>query len=255
MAAVAAAVALAIQNRSLRAELARVETDFAAAREASGTARSPELPSADAGRPAPQDAVAPQDVPGRVDREAFEKAVEERAVARAKEMEDQQRNEREAHRREWENATEEEREEHRKQFRERMQAHSAAQISEFETKVGLDVEQCAAFEMELETFDNRVREIAERFAVMIDGGVAPGFELQARLLNEMSAAAIDAYDGIDDALPEGWREKGGDFNMIFGMSPVSMAPLFDAMRRAGVFGPHGPGPFGPFDGRRGRSRQ
>lgn len=204
---------------------------------------------------APQAAVSAQAVAGGWDKEAFEKAVEERAAARAKEIEDQQRNEREAHRREWENATEEEREEYRRQFRERMQAHSAAQISEFETKAGLDDNQCAAFEMELEAFDNRVREIAERFAVMIDGGVAPGFEMQARIMNEMSAAAVDAYAGINDALPEGWREKGGDFNMIFGMSPVSMSPLFDAMRRAGVFGPHGPGPFGPFGGRRNQSRR
>ncbi len=248
--AVAAAVALAFQNRSLRAELARARAGSAEAGEVQEAAPPAETPSASA----EAETSAPQDVPAGVDREAFEKAVEERALSRAKEIEDQQRNEREARRREWENATEEEREEHRKQFRERMQAHSAAQITEFETKAGLDVDQCAAFEMELEAFDNRVREIAERFAVMIDGGVAPGFEMQAMIMKEMSAAAVDAYAGINDALPENWRERGGDFNMIFGMSPVSMSPLFDAMRRAGVFGPHGPGPFGPFDGRRGRSR-
>ena len=250
LAAFAAVVALACQNRSLRASLARAEAQLAAG--GAGAPRpspetAPAAAAAESGTP-PKDAPT-QPPPGGMDGEAFEKAVEERAAVRAEEIARARRDEREARRREWENATEEEREEHRRQFQARMQEHATAQITEFETKAGLDVEQCSAFEMELEAFDAKVRAIAERFAVMIDGGVPAGFEMQARIMNEMSTAALDAYAGINEVLPEGWREKGGDFNMIFGMSPSSMNPLFDAMRRTGVFGRRGPGPFGPFRGR------
>ena len=254
-AAIAAAAVLAVQNRALRSELARAE------------ARAAALPSAESAPPeraashdpapdapeqaAPAVAPAPEASPAipAADREAFEKAVEERAAARVEELERERRDEREARRREWENATEEEREAHRREFQARMQEHATAQITEFETKAGLDVEQCAAFEMELESFDSRVREIAERFAVMVDGGVPFGFEMQMRIMNEMSAAVLDAYDGIAEVLPDGAREKGGEFNMMFGVSPSSLNSLFDAMRRSGAFGPRGPGPFGPFRGR------
>lgn len=255
-AAIAAAAALAVQNRALRSELARAETRAAALPSAESAPPesaashdpAPDAPeqAAPAVAPAPE---APPAIPAAADREAFEKAVEERAAARVEEIEKERRDEREARRREWENATEEEREAHRREFQARMQEHATAQITEFETKAGLDVEQCAAFEMELETFDARVREIAERFAVMVDGGVPFGFEMQTRIMNEMSAAVLDAYDGIAEVLPDGAREKGGEFNMMFGVSPSSLNSLFDAMRRSGAFGPRGPGPFGPFRGR------
>ena len=83
---------------------------------------------------------------------------------------------------------------------------------------------------------------------MIDGGMAPDFEMQVRMMNEMSEAALDAYDGLDEVLPEGWRKSGGSFNMLFGMSPTSLEPVFDAMRRTGGPAARGPGPFGPFMG-------
>lgn len=258
-AAIAAAAVLAVQNRALRSELARAEaraaalpsTESAPPVRVAGNDPAPGAPdapeqAAPAVAPAPE---APPAIPAAADREAFDKAVEERAAARVEEIEKERRDEREARRREWENATEEEREAHRREFQARMQEHATAQISEFETKAGLDVEQCAAFEMELESFDSRVREIAERFAVMVDGGVPFGFEMQTRIMNEMSAAVLDAYDGIAEVLPDGAREKGGEFNMMFGVSPSSLNSLFDAMRRSGAFGPRGPGPFGPFRGR------
>lgn len=249
-AALVAVAALAFQNRSLRASLARAEARLAAGGAGAPPPSAETVPAAAAAEVEATPKGVPTQAPSAgVDGEAFEKAVEERAAARAEEIARARRDEREARRREWENATEEEREEHRRQFQTRMQEHATAQITEFETKTGLDVEQCSAFEMELEAFDAKVRAISERFAVMIDGGVPAGFEMQARIMNEMSTAALDAYAGINEVLPEGWREKGGDFNMLFGMSPSSMNPLFDAMRRAGVFGRRGPGPFGPFRGR------
>lgn len=249
-AALAAAAALAVQNRALRAELARAGARGVPPPPAQAAPEAPGAPEAGgAAADASSAPVSAPAVPAAADREAFEKAVEERAAARAEEIEKERRDEREARRREWENASEEEREAHRREFQARMQEHATAQITEFETKAGLDVEQCSAFEMELEAFDARVREIAERFSVMVDGGVPFGFEMQARILNEMSAAAIDAYAGIGEVLPEGARENGGEFNMMFGLSPSSLNPLFDAMRRSGAFGMHGPGPFGPFRGR------
>lgn len=258
-AAIAAAAVLAVQNRALRSELARAEAraaalpsaesappERAASHDPAPDALDAPEQAAPAVAPAPE---APPAIPAAADREAFEKAVEERAAARVEELERERRDEREARRREWENATEEEREAHRREFQARMQEHATAQITEFETRAGLDVEQCAAFEMELESFDSRIREIAERFAVMVDGGVPFGFEMQTRIMNEMSAAVLDAYDGIAEVLPDGAREKGGEFNMMFGVSPSSLNSLFDAMRRSGAFGPRGPGPFGPFRGR------
>ena len=129
-----------------------------------------------------------------------------------------------------------------------MQEHAAAQIADFEKKAGLDLDQCAAFELELESFDSRIREIAERYAVMVDGGMQPGFEMQARIMNEMSAAALDAYAGIGELVPGGQGGDDAGFNLMFGLSPDSLSPLFDSFRRSGAFMQMGG--FGGF-GRRG----
>ncbi len=265
--ACAAAVALAVQNRALRASLARAETEVAdlkaAAAEKSSRPGTPAVATAAAPQSAPtaSPAAAPDADTAERDRASFEKAVEERAAARADEIVRERHEEREARRREWENATDEEREARRREFQKRMQEHATAQLAKFEADAALDDTQCAAFEMELEAFDSRVKDIAERYAVMIDGGVPLDFEMQLRMMNEMSSVALDAYTGLDEVLPEGWRKAGdGSFNVMFGISPSSLEPIFDAIQRSsGTSGLHGPGgPFGGFPGggrrRRGGNR-
>lgn len=95
-----------------------------------------------------------------------------------------------------------------------------------------------------DALNGRVREIAEEFAAAIDDGVPLDFELQLQMLHAFSGATLDAYAGFDEVLPEDWRERGEGYNMMFGISPDSMSPLFDAIYRSGVT-PGGPGGFGP----------
>ena len=248
-AAIAVAVVFAVQNRSLHTQLAQAEEKAALASVSIVSAGDPANrlhASPEAIDHAGQMVSNASEAGESVDQEEFDNAPSERVREPVSQPNSDGREERWSHRREWENATEEEREAHRREFRERMQAHANKQIADFEEKLSLDPEQCSAFEMELEAFDTRVREIGERFAVMVDGGVKFGVEMQARIMNEMSAAMLDAYDGLGEVLPEGWRENGGEFNVMFGISPGSLAPLFDALGRNGAFGSHGPGPFGPF---------
>lgn len=243
---IASTIALAVQNMSLRADL----RDSANAVRQSGGSGSI-APTVGEGRAVAPGEVAAETGPngggdpghagadgtpaaaipgGAIDREAFDKAVSGRVEA----LERERNEEREAHRRKWENATEEEREARRKEFRAGMRKFAAEQLDKFEKNTKLDLDQCAALEMELDVFDARVREIAERFAVMIDGGKKLDFEMQIRIMNEMSEAALETYDGIDEVLPEDWRENAGEFNVMFGLDPTSFSPIFDAMRRTGA---------------------
>lgn len=241
--AAAAAVTLAFDNRALRAKLVRADAELAKAKAAPPPPR--------ARRPAPvvirQAAPAPAAQEQAIDPAELEKTIEERAKARADAIDRERREEHEARRREWENASEEEREERRKEFQARMKEHFAAQLADFVEKTGLDDTQCASLEFELDALNGRVREIAEEFAAAIDDGVPLDFELQMQMLHEFSEATLEAYAGFDETLPEDWRERGKGFNMMFGVSPDSMNPLFDAIRRSGV-NPGGPGGFGPFSG-------
>ena len=59
------------------------------------------------------------------------------------------------------------------------------------------------------------------------------------MLNEMSAAVLDAYAGLDESLPEGWRERDEGFALLLGISPEAGEALFRVMRRSGGFRPGG----------------
>ena len=240
--AAAAAVTLAIDNRALREKLVRADAELAKAKAA------PPPPRARRPAPAAIRQAAPAQEPSAqgqaVDPDELEKTIEERAKARADAIDRERREEHEARRREWENASEEEREERRKEFRARIKEHFAAQLADFVEKTGLDDAQCASLEFELDALNGRVREIAEEFAAAIDDGVPLDVELQLQMLHAFSGATLDAYAGFDEVLPEDWRERGEGYNMMFGISPDSMSPLFDAIYRSGVT-PGGPGGFGP----------
>lgn len=259
-AGLAAALAVAAaRNRALDRELVNARAELDAMRDALASAEraKPGPPPRkraveDKGIPRP---AAPQ--PAAETGEDFDKAVEKRVSERMETMRREREEQREAWRRERENETPEQREARRKEFQERMQEHSAAQIRSFIEKAGLDEAQSAAFEGELAALDERVREIANVFAEDIGNGAKFDFETQAQLIYNMSAAVMDAYAGLDEVLPGGWRERDEEFNVLFGIGADAMNPLFDTLRQSGAHGMRG-FPFMPHPPRRddaGRSRR
>ena len=251
--------AVCVKNHALRANLAKTEAELAELRNAPAVVVAPtqalkpeRQPRAIQPKPAPS---APE-----TDGPALEKVVEERVEKRLEEIRREREAEREARRREWENMTDEQRAARRSEFQARMQEHASARLTEFIEKAELDENQCLALADELDLLDSRVREIAESFAADINAGAPFSFETQMQLLNNVSAAVIDAYSGLDESLPEGWREKDGEFNVMFGIGPDAINPLMDAMHKKGVFGmggfpfmggpPRGPGR----GGRRGQNQ-
>ena len=124
-----------------------------------------------------------------------------------------------------------------------MREHSAKRLAAFVDNVGLDEDGCVALEGELNTLDAKVREIAEDFAAAIGEGVPFNFETQMQLFNEMSSAVLDVYAGLDETMPDGWREKDSEFNVWLGIGPDAADPLFDALRKVGIRAPFmGPPP-------------
>lgn len=177
------------------------------------------------------------------DAAAFDKAVEDRVAQREAEREERRAAEREERRRAWENETEEQREARRKEFQARAKEFADARLTAFTTEAGLDETQQSALHSELQALDSRVREIADGFATAVEDGAPFGFETQMQLLNEMSAAILDTYAGLDESLPEGWREHDDGFLIMLGISPDAGESLFRAFRHGGGFR------FAPFPGR------
>ena len=238
-----ATAALAVRNRSLGAELAEARAALAAARE-SAPGKAPPRPRA------PKAAPGRTVVPGKaeaapVDGAAFDRAVEERAAALVEEERQRRDAERAERRRAWESETEEQREARRREFQERMREQASARLGEFAEKAGLDDRQCDALESELGLLDARVREIAGSFAEAVGEGAKFDFEAQMQLLNSMSAAVLDAYAGLDEKLPAGWRERDEGFNVMLGIGPDAFNPLFETLRRSGM---RGFGSLAPFMG-------
>lgn len=165
--------------------------------------------------------------------ENIEQEVETRVQQRLEAIQREREQEREARRREWENMTDEERDEKRREFQSRMVEFSTKKLDEFVEKTGLDEGQRLAFEDELGALDARMREIVQDFADYVEEGGNFGFEEQLLMVSESSAALLDAYAGLDDVLPEGWREKDCDFNVMFGIGPDAINPLMDALRKKG----------------------
>lgn len=224
-----------VKNHALRANLAKAEAELAELRSAPAVVVAPtqvlkpeRQPRTIQPKPAPS---APE-----TDGPALEKVVEERVEKRLEEIRREREAEREARRREWENMTDEQRAARRAEFQARMQEHASARLTEFIEKAELDENQCLALADELDLLDSRVREIAEAFAADINAGAPFSFETQMQLLNNVSSAVIDAYSGLDESLPEGWREKDGEFNVMFGIGPDAINPLMDAMHKKGMFG-------------------
>ena len=244
-----ATAALAVRNSALVAELAEVRETLAA--------RESELEKASKQPPAPKArpirVVERREVePAPIDVAAFDKAVEERAEALVEERRQQREAEREERRRAWEGGTEEEREARRREFQDRMREHAEARLTEFVEKVGLDDQQLAAVETELGNLDSRVREIVGSFAAAVDKGGKFDFESQMQLLNNMSAAVLDAYTGLDEALPKGWRDRDEEFNVMLGIGPDAFNPLVNSLRKSGN---RGFGAFMPFMGGGGPRRR
>ena len=235
------------KNRTLRDDLSRTRAELEAARTAIPDV--PQRPARPVAAPLPAPAPeAPAPSAPTFDREKFDKAVEARVEERIAAREAERAAEREARRRAWENETEEQRAARRQEFQARMREYAGERIAEFVEKTGLDEAQQAAFQGEMEILDARVREIADTFTGALEEGVPAGFETQMHLLNEMSAAVLDAYAGLDESLPEGWRERDEGFALLLGISPEAGEALFRAMRRSGGFRPGGPGGPGPFPG-------
>lgn len=239
-----ALAALAAKNRALRADLEDTRAALAALKAAPPPTSKAERPKRAPRRP-------PRGASGEAafDKDKFDKAVEEQVEQRVEERvaqrEAQREAEREARRRAWENETDEQREARRQEFHARIKEHAAKQLAEFIEKTHLDENQQAALEGELGVLDSRIREISEEFAAAVDEGLPFAFETQMQLLNNISTAVLDAYDGLDASLPEGWRESDDGFVVMMGINPDSGDALFRSLIKAGVMG-RGPG--GPFGG-------
>jgi len=242
VAGLAAALAVsAARTRALDRELVNVRAELDAAREALASAKRAK-PEPSQRKRAIEDMDLPREAapqPAAGTGEDFDKAVEKRVAERMETMRKEREEQREAWRRERENETPEQREARRREFQERIQEHSAAQIRSFIEKAGLDEAQSAAFEGELAALDERVREIAGVFAEDIGNGAKFDFETQAQLIYNMSAAVIDTYAGLDEVLPEGWRERDEEFNVLFGIGADAMNPLFDTLMQNGGHGMRG----------------
>ena len=245
----AAFAAQSVANRALRDNLATVKSELAAVKEAWRPSTRQSAPSI--AEPPPQMRTPVEEPPvaalPEFDEAEFDKAVEERVAEREKEREEERQAEREARRRAWENETDEQREARRQEFQTRMKEHAAQRVAEFAEKAQLDETQKAALDGELQQLGSRVREIADGFAAAVEEGASFGFETQMQLLNEMSAAVLDAYAGLDESLPEGWRDHDDGFVIMLGIGPEAGESIFRAMRRSGGFRPGG---FGPFQGGR-----
>ncbi|MBP5544895.1 MAG: hypothetical protein ILM98_12525 [Kiritimatiellae bacterium] len=247
--------AVAARNRALSADLEEAQAALAAFKAAPQPEKNVAVPRPASPRPPVAEPTPPPEP--EFDQEKFDKAVEERVAERVAERDAQREAEREERRRAWQNETEEQREARRQEFHARIKEHAAEQLAAFVEKTGLNEEQQMALEGELGLLDSRVREISEEFASALDEGVPFGFETQMQLMNNISAAVLDTFAGLDEALPEGWRESDEGFVVMMGIDPGSVDSLFRAMRRTGMRGMGMPfmrgGP--PPGGRRGRQQQ
>ena len=239
---------LAARNRALAAELNKAQATLAAhEKEPQKPARRPSAPKA------PRRVVVPRDgESASLDGAAFDQAVEERAAALVEEERQRREAERAERRRAWENETDEQREARRREFQERVREHASARLGEFVEKAGLDDQQCTALENELGLLDSRVREIVSSFAADIGNGAKFDFEAQMQLLNNMSAAVLETYAGLDETLPAGWRDRDDGFNVMLGIGPDAFNPLFETLRRSGM---RGFGSLAPFMGGGGGPRR
>lgn len=238
---IGSALAMVAQNRSLSRNLAEArralaELDAPGIRVVAPSetrvvevevAAAPKSPAAQPAGPAAVETQA-----ATIDEATLEKAVQERMEAMRRNREA----ERERWRRERENETEEQREERRKAFQQRMQEHAAERLAEFAQKTGLNETQGAALETVLTDLDGRVREVADSWAATIRETGSFGPEARLQFLNDMSALATDAYAGLDEVLPEGWRDGDGELNVFQVIGPDAADSLFLAARETNVHG-------------------
>ena len=210
---------------------------------------APQAAAAVAGPAAAKEAAAPV-----IDDATLEKAVQDRMET----MRRQREEERERWRRERENETEEQREERRRAFQARMQERASERLAEFAAKTGINEAQGVALEGVLTVLDARVRETAEAWAATIRETGSFGPEARMQFLAEMASLAESAYAGLDEVLPEGWRENDGNLNVFQVIGADAADPLFQAARETNVHGimpvigslvggggPRGRGPGGP----------
>ncbi len=234
VAAVAAAGYLALENRTLSRDLAEARSAVAALSAPGLVVQSPaEREVVEVVRvetPAPTNAEEVAEERPVLTEEVLQKAVEVRMEENRKRREA----ERERRRQEWENQTPEEREARRQEFMARMQERSSKRLAEFVERTGLDDAQYGALEAEISWLDASVREVVDAWAAAIREGGAFGPDARMQLLNGLTAVAMEAYEGLDSALPASWREADGSFNLLQMVGPDAFAPLMDAARDAGL---------------------
>ncbi len=231
--AAGAAIAMAVRNRTLSHDLEEARAVLAAVNGPAIVVQAPSTPEAPQPRAAsPQTTVVQTNYVSAVSEEAIEKAVQ----TRMEQMRQERNAERERRRQEWENQTPEQREARRQEFRQRMQEHATQRVAEFVEKAGLDDDQYAAFAAEVTDLDSRVREVAEAWAEAIRESGSFGAASRLQLLNDITSLALDSYAGLDETLPESWREADSDFNILQAIDPEAVSPIMEAAREANAPG-------------------
>ena len=257
----AAAAALAIRNRGLSHDLDEARLALSQLPAAPIVVKTPEAPTP-APAPKPQETAEAPAVAAETPvaataptPEAIEKAIAERMEA----MREERRAERERRRQEWENMSPEEREARHQEFLQRMQEDATRRLDEFAESISLDESGRQALDTEVAYFDARVRSVAEQFAAQLReaGTLTPDARLT--LLRNLADVALESYEGLDEIMPETWRDDAGDFNLFQSLSPDAFSSVFDAVRETdvhpaalggivGAFMGGGRGPRGGFGG-------
>lgn len=120
------------------------------------------------------------------------------------------------------------------------QAQAVAERSNLFANAGLSPEQQAHFDSVIGEMNEALKDKAAFWTEAVKEGKISGPEIGLRMMNDFSAALVQAYDGMDKGMPPNWREKANNnFNVIRFMDPT-LRDAFRALRQ-----PRGSGPGAP----------
>ena len=265
---VALTVFLAHRNRCLNAELEGLREAKPNVPLKAKTNRIAERPRLPLRKPAvrPQISTTTNDeslVAEIVSTKAFDQAFK----ARVAELKQEREAERERRRERNQSLSPEEREAQRDSFVTRMRERAAQRMKSFASKAGLNAEQTASFENTIASLDTSLREVAESWAQEIRSSKTFSQASKVRFISDMSGVLSAGYSQMDETLPETWKSRDGNVNLMELVGAEALAPVVEALTENGLDeglqtvgslmggpeggeqgGPGGPGEGGPGEG-------
>ena len=133
----------------------------------------------------------------------------------------------------------------------RNQERAKMNTLEFAERIGCGEDQQEKIFAISDEMNMRVSEIAASWAEYLREQGRFSQECRLRIMYDISAAVVDAYDNLDKVLPDGWREDQGGWDVGSLIDWSGLGPLMDVERELGG-GRSMRGMMGTFSGGRGR---